>query len=63
MEEQPVSGARQLRMVIIGAGPGGICSGVRLRQARLDDFVILERRPWRSTHACHRIHTPARWRW
>ncbi|MFH5229319.1 flavin-containing monooxygenase [Antrihabitans spumae] len=29
--------------IIIGAGPGGICAGVRLKQNGLDDFVILER--------------------
>lgn len=31
------------QIVIIGAGPGGICAGVRLKQQSLDDFVILER--------------------
>lgn len=30
------------RIGIIGAGPGGICAGVRLRQAGYDDFVVLE---------------------
>ena len=30
------------RVVIIGAGPGGICAGIRLKQAGIDDFVILE---------------------
>jgi cation diffusion facilitator CzcD-associated flavoprotein CzcO len=34
-------GAR--RIVIIGAGPGGICAGVKLREAGIDDFVILEK--------------------
>ena len=31
------------RIVIIGAGFGGIGLGIRLRQAGLTDFVILER--------------------
>jgi cation diffusion facilitator CzcD-associated flavoprotein CzcO len=40
--------------VVIGAGPGGICAGVRLKQAGID-FVILERDSgvggsWRDNH-------------
>ena len=31
------------RVAVIGAGPGGIATGVRLRQAGIEDFVILER--------------------
>jgi cation diffusion facilitator CzcD-associated flavoprotein CzcO len=31
------------QVAIIGAGPGGICAGVRLKKAGIDDFVILER--------------------
>jgi cation diffusion facilitator CzcD-associated flavoprotein CzcO len=34
---------RRLRIAIIGAGPGGICMGIRLRQAGFEDFTILER--------------------
>jgi cation diffusion facilitator CzcD-associated flavoprotein CzcO len=34
---------RQLRIVIIGAGPGGLCMGIRLAQAGFEDFVILEK--------------------
>jgi len=30
------------RIAIIGAGPGGICAGIRLKQAGYNDFVILE---------------------
>jgi len=30
-------------VLVLGAGPGGICTGVQLRQAGLDDFLILER--------------------
>ena len=31
-----------MRIGIIGAGPGGICTGVRLKGAGYEDFVILE---------------------
>ncbi|MCU1393096.1 MAG: NAD(P)/FAD-dependent oxidoreductase [Ilumatobacteraceae bacterium] len=34
---------RPRRIVIIGAGPGGLCMGIKLREAGFDDFVILER--------------------
>jgi cation diffusion facilitator CzcD-associated flavoprotein CzcO len=34
-------GSRQ-RVVIIGAGPGGLCAGIKLREAGIEDFVILE---------------------
>jgi cyclohexanone monooxygenase len=30
------------RIVIIGAGPGGICLGIKLRESGYEDFVILE---------------------
>jgi cation diffusion facilitator CzcD-associated flavoprotein CzcO len=33
------------RIVIIGAGPGGICMGVKLLEAGFDDFLILEKAP------------------
>jgi cation diffusion facilitator CzcD-associated flavoprotein CzcO len=36
---------RPRRVAIIGAGPGGICTGVRLLEAGHDDFVILEQAP------------------
>jgi cation diffusion facilitator CzcD-associated flavoprotein CzcO len=36
---------RDLRIAIIGAGPGGLCAGIRLQQAGFDDFVILEKAP------------------
>ena len=32
-----------VRVAIVGAGPGGIGAGIRLRQAGVTDFVILER--------------------
>ncbi|MFI6866741.1 flavin-containing monooxygenase [Nocardia sp. NPDC050406] len=33
----------QYEVAVIGAGPGGIAAGVKLRQAGIEDFVILER--------------------
>lgn len=35
--------ARDLRVAIIGAGPGGLCMGIKLREAGLHDFVIIEK--------------------
>jgi len=32
----------QKKVVIIGAGPGGICTGIKLKEAGYSDFVILE---------------------
>jgi cation diffusion facilitator CzcD-associated flavoprotein CzcO len=34
---------RPRRIAIIGAGPGGICAAIKLRDAGFDDFVIFER--------------------
>ena len=34
-----------MRTVIVGAGPSGICTGVGLLEAGLDDFVIVEKAP------------------
>jgi cation diffusion facilitator CzcD-associated flavoprotein CzcO len=36
---------RSRRVAIIGAGPGGICTAVRLLERGHDDFVILEQAP------------------
>src|SRR3979409_27972 len=36
---------RLRRVAIIGAGPGGICTGVQLLEAGHRDFVILEKAP------------------
>src|SRR5258707_1050323 len=33
------------RIGIIGAGPGGICMGIKLLEAGIDDFTIFERAP------------------
>jgi len=35
--------ARELSIAIIGAGPGGLCAAIRLRQAGFERFVILEK--------------------
>jgi cation diffusion facilitator CzcD-associated flavoprotein CzcO len=32
-----------VKIAIAGAGPGGICAGIKLKEAGFDDFVILER--------------------
>lgn len=34
---------RQRRIVIVGAGPGGLCMAIKLREAGIENFVILER--------------------
>lgn len=34
---------RYRRIVIAGAGPAGLCMGIRLKQAGFDDFVILDK--------------------
>jgi cation diffusion facilitator CzcD-associated flavoprotein CzcO len=31
------------RIAILGAGPGGICMAIKLREAGIEDFIILER--------------------
>ncbi|WP_194820254.1 NAD(P)/FAD-dependent oxidoreductase [Nocardia sp. XZ_19_385] len=33
----------QYEVAVVGAGPGGIAAGVKLRRAGIDDFVVLER--------------------
>lgn len=33
------------RILIVGAGPGGLCMGIKLREAGIRDFIILEKAP------------------
>ncbi len=37
------SAGRDRRIAIIGAGPGGLCMAIKLREAGFENFVILER--------------------
>ena len=37
------STAHEHSILVLGAGPGGICAGIRLRQAGFEDFAILEK--------------------
>lgn len=36
-------GRRDFRVIVIGGGPGGICTAIKLREAGIEDFVILEK--------------------
>ena len=38
-----MNASRSLRIAIIGAGPGGLCAAIRLKQSGFEDFLILER--------------------
>jgi cation diffusion facilitator CzcD-associated flavoprotein CzcO len=38
-----VAGRRELRIAILGAGPGGLCMGIRLKGAGFERFEILEK--------------------
>ena len=42
MSSRPES-TRPQKIAIIGAGPGGLCMGIRLKAAGFEDFVILEK--------------------
>lgn len=39
----PSSAAGRVRVVIVGAGFGGLCAAIQLKRAGIDDFVVLER--------------------
>jgi cyclohexanone monooxygenase len=43
VEQESVPGPRELRIAIIGAGPGGLCMGTRLKEAGFDRLEILEK--------------------
>lgn len=34
---------RDYRVIVIGAGPGGMCTAIKLREAGIEDFVVLEK--------------------
>ncbi len=42
MADGPLGG-RDLRIAIIGAGPGGLCAAIRLRQSGFENFTVLEK--------------------
>jgi cation diffusion facilitator CzcD-associated flavoprotein CzcO len=52
-------------VVILGAGMSGLCMGVALRRAGIDDFVILEKQPglggtwWDNTYPGAHVDVPA----
>ena len=37
------SKGQKARIAVIGTGPGGICAGIKLREAGYEDFVIIEK--------------------
>lgn len=47
MNQQASAGATalpgEITVLVIGAGPGGLCAGIRLAAAGIDDFVIVEK--------------------
>lgn len=43
LSSRVISVPERLNIAIIGAGPGGIAAGIKLREAGFEDFVILER--------------------
>jgi cation diffusion facilitator CzcD-associated flavoprotein CzcO len=51
-----MSNAGRRRVAVIGAGPGGICMSIKLRDAGIDDFVMFEKAPgiggtwWHNTY-------------
>ena len=47
---------RRRRITIAGAGPGGICTAIKLKEAGIEDFLILER----SSPAGRHVDAPVR---
>ena len=45
MTESSATGPRGPRVAIVGAGAGGLSTGVLLKKAGFEDFVILEKNP------------------
>ena len=43
MNPEQTTGRRDVRIAIMGAGPGGICMGIQLKKAGFENFVLLER--------------------
>lgn len=43
LREAAASGARTPRVVILGAGAGGLCAAIRLKQIGVDSFTVLEK--------------------
>ena len=43
MSGSPKKNARNLRIAIVGAGPGGLCMASRLKHAGYDDLILIER--------------------
>ena len=41
--QTPLQGPSARRVVIIGAGPGGLCMGIKLKEAGYENFEILEK--------------------
>ena len=37
------STSKSQRIIIIGAGPGGLCMAIRLKQAGIEDFILIDR--------------------
>ena len=43
MSRTNAASRREIRIGIIGAGPGGLCMGIRLKAAGFERFEILEK--------------------
>ena len=43
--DRSATDARTLRIAVIGAGPGGLCTAIRLLQEGFEDVVVLDKAP------------------